>query len=64
MVEDWLEEALAVFPNGHRKAEKLRKLRIHLMSLPDPPAKALEKLDHEVYVFLLDTYFTDIGGEG
>jgi len=64
MVEDWLEEALAVFPNGHRKAEKLRKLRIHLMSLPDPPPDALAKLDRDEYVFLLDAYLTDIGGEG
>jgi len=64
MTEDALEAALAVFPNGARKAEKLRQLRIHLMSLPEPPMQELKKLDRDEGIFLLDAYFTDIGGEG
>ncbi len=58
-----LDHALEVFPNGHRKVEKLKKLRVHLMSSEPSPAK-LEKLEQEENVFLLDAYFTEHGGEG
>jgi hypothetical protein len=64
MAEDALEDALAVFPNGARKAEKIRQWRIHLMTLPQPSHEELQNLDREEGRFLLDVYLTDIGGEG